>query len=242
MKGKPRKFISEHAVNICSARWMMTNASQLMSDSKMSQEHKEVSELCHVYIITKLPRISFRPDTTKYEKERISGHLQYRISGELREVPFDSEFPLLDGAMTAKLSSYPHREIQTFNDDGQQVRYLPANVVAFEPQFRMKHEELNNLEVLYVGQAFGDGDRSAFDRLRSHSTLQKILADVQAECPDDEVYVLMFEYDRYRIITMMNGMIETQKSSEEDSGRFYSIIDNPLSNHQQICLVEAAPI
>ena len=40
----------------------------------------------------------------------------------------------------------------------------------------------------------------------------------------------------------MNGMVEAQKSFEEDSARFYSIIDNPLSDHQQICLVEAALI
>lgn len=242
MKGKPRKFISEHAVSICSARWMMTSASQLMSDGEMSQRHKTISDLCHIYIITKLPRISFRPDTTKYEKGRISGHLQYRISGELRDVPFDSEFPLLDGATVVRLSSHPHREIQTFKDDGQRVRFLPANAVAFESQVHRNREDLNNLEVLYVGQAFGDGDRSAFERLRSHSTLQKILAEVQAECPDDEVYVLMFEYDHYRIITMMNGMVEAQKSPEEDSRRFYSIIDNPLSDRQQISLVEAALI
>jgi len=202
MKGKRRKFISEHAVNICSARCMMTSASQLMSDGEMTPEHKEISDCCHIYIITKLPRICFRPDTTKYEKGRISGHIQYRIGGELREAPFDAGFRLLDGATTdgattVRLSSYPHREIQTFNDDGQEIRYIPANVVAFGSQVRMQHKELNNLEVLYVGQAFGDGDRSAFERLRSHSTLQKILADIQAECPDDEVYVLMFEYDYY---------------------------------------------
>jgi len=242
MKGKPRKFISEHAVNICSARWIMTSASQLMSDGEMTPEHKQISDCCHIYVITKLPRIGFSPNTTKYEKGRISGHLQYRIGGELQEVPFDTGFPLLDGATTVSLSSYPHREIQTFNDDGQLIRYLPANAVAFGPQVRMKHDELNNLEVLYVGQAFGDGDRSAFKRLRSHSTLQKILADIQAECPDDEVFVLMFEYDQYRIISMMIGMVDAQKSYEEDSERFYSIIDNPLSDHQQICLVEAALI
>ena len=242
MKGKPRKFISEHAVNIFSASWMMTSASQLMSDGQMTTESKAISDHSHIYIITKLPRISFRPDTTNYEKGRLSGHLQYRIHGELREIPFDFEFPLLDGATTVRLSSHPHREIQTFNDAGQELRHLPANVVAIQSQVRINIKELNTLEVLYVGQAFGDGDRSAFERLRSHPTLQKILADIQSECPDDEVYVLMFNYDPYRIISMINGMVEAQMSSEEDSGRFYSIIDNPLSIHQQICLVEAALI
>ena len=193
MKGKPRKYISEHAVNICSARWMMISAQQLMSDGEMSPEHKEISDLCHIYIITKLPRINFRPDTTKYENGEVFGHLQYRIKGDLREVPFDSEFPLLDGAKAARVSDQPHREIRTFDDIGQLVRYLPANTIAFGSPVRIEHDELNALEVLYVGQAFGDGDRTAFERLRSHSTLQKILADVQANYPDDEVYALTFE-------------------------------------------------
>ena len=242
MIGKPRKYISEHAVNIYSARWLMTNGQQLMSDGVMRPEEKEISDLCHIYVVTKLPRINFRPDTTKYENGRVSGHLQYRVKGELREVPFDIEFPLLDGAVEARVSDHPHRELQTFDDSGQQVRHLPANAVAIGSPIRMEHEELNALEVLYVGQAFGDGNRSAFDRLRSHSTLQKILADVQANYPDDEVYVLTIEYVHYQILTMMNGMIEAQKSNDEDSARFYSIIENPLSDYQQICLVEAALI
>lgn len=242
MIGKPRKYISEHAVNIYSARWLMTNAQQLMSDGVMRPDEKEISDLCHIYVVTKLPRINFRPDTTKYENGRVSGHLQYRVKGELREVPFDIEFPLLDGAVEARVSGHPHRELQTFDDSGQQVRYLPANSVAIGSPIRMEHEELNALEVLYIGQAFGDGDRSAFDRLRSHSTLQKILADVQANYPDDEVYVLTFEYVHYQVVSMINGMVEAQKSNDEDSARFYSIIENPLSDHQQICLVEAALI
>jgi hypothetical protein len=106
----------------------------------------------------------------------------------------------------------------------------------------MERTELNQLEVLYVGQAFGDGDLSAFERLRNHSTLQKILADVHSTHPDDEVYLATFEYDHYRLITMMNGMVRAQESQETDSARFYSIVDNPLSEYQQICLVEAALI
>lgn len=39
--------------------------------------------------------------------------------------------------------------------------------------------ELANLEVAYVGQAFGEaGSRTAVDRLQSHSTLQQVLADL----------------------------------------------------------------
>lgn len=242
MKGKRRKFISEHAVNICSARWIMISAQQLMSNGEMTPENKKAADLCHIYLITKLPRFSFDSKTTKHADGRLSGHLKYRINGVLREVEFDIEFPLLDGAVRAELSAYPHSELQTFDGKGNPIRYLPAHAVAFGSRVRMERTELNELEVLYVGQAFGDGHRSAFERLRSHSTLQKILADVQYSYPDDEVYLATFECDNYRLLTIMNGMIQAQEAQEIDSARFYSIIDNPLSEYQQICLAEAALI
>jgi hypothetical protein len=235
-------FISEHGVNIYSARWMMTNAKQLMSDGVMSDEHKAVADNCHIYIITKLPRFTFKPQTTRYENGRISGHVQYRVKGEVREIEFDVEFPLVDGAVRSELSDYPHAEMRTLDASGNMIRYLAANMVALGSKVRMERSELHQLEALYVGQAFGDGDRSAFDRLRSHSTLQRILADINATCPDDEVYVATFEYDHYRLLTMMNGMVPAQESSDEDSKRYYSIIENPLSDHQQVCLAEAGLI
>ena len=242
MKGSPRKYLSEHAVSLCSARWMMTSAGQLMSNNQMSEEQKVISDRCHIYMVTTLPRLGFCPDTTRYENGNLSGHVQYRVQGELREFSFDFAFPLLDGAINARVTEYPHRSIVTLGDSGEQVRELPASAVALAPRFRIQRPELYDLEVLYVGQAFGDGDRSAFVRLRSHSTLQKILADIQSDHPDDEVYVLMFEYSPYRTLHAMNGTVKAQKSGKEDSERFYSIVENPLSEHQQICLAEAGLI
>jgi hypothetical protein len=101
---------------------------------------------------------------------------------------------------------------------------------------------LRQLEVLYVGQAYAEGRRSALDRLKSHSSLQRVLADVVQKTPDDEVLLLAFEYVPYRMITSMDGVDKKATRDESDLKRFFSIIDNPLTEHQQICLIEAGLI
>lgn len=101
---------------------------------------------------------------------------------------------------------------------------------------------LRQFEVLYVGQAFAEGRRTALDRLKSHSTLQKILADVLHKMPDDEIMLLTFEYPGYRVISSMDGTDKNAIRDESDAKRFPNILDNPLTEHQKICLTEAGLI
>jgi hypothetical protein len=42
--------------------------------------------------------------------------------------------------------------------------------------------------------SYGDGSRSAKDRLKSHSTLQQVLADMSADEPDSEALLVMAQY------------------------------------------------
>ncbi len=106
----------------------------------------------------------------------------------------------------------------------------------------MDRPELANLEVLYVGQSFASGNRSAFTRLQSHSTLQKILAEASYEDPDGEIFVATFVYEPYRILTLFDGKAKSVISDERDSNRFFSILERPLKKSQQISLAEAALI
>ena len=59
---------------------------------------------------------------------------------------------------------------------------------------RVTHKSAHEAEVLYIGQAFGDGSRKALDRLADHSTLQSVLADAIHEAPDQEILLLLLEY------------------------------------------------
>lgn len=215
---------------------------QIGGDGTMSPEHAEVSENCHIYLICRRPGFSYDPSTFSYLDGKISGDLIYKLDGVAKKIPFETEFPLLDGAIDIALSPYPHREIQTKDSNGEIVRFLPATALGIGLGVHVRECSLSDLEVLYVGQAYADGKRSAIDRLKSHSTLQKILADTQYNMPDDETFVLTFEYAPYRVVTMFDGRASNPIKGESDEKRFISIFENPLTQHQQICLAEAGLI
>ena len=242
MEQSKRKYLSEFAVNLFSARWLMTSASQLMSGGKMDEEQQDVVNNSHIYVICHRPMISFSKNSFKYENGKIIGHVNYKINGELRERPFSQEFHLPDGAIEVKLSNYPHRELSVYDSEGKELRYLPATALSFGLGMHISNSELSNLEVLYIGQAFGDGSRNAFDRLKSHSTLQRILAHTQYNLPDSEVFVLVFEYVPYRVLSQFDGRAKNVINDYRDLTRFRSILENPLTEHQQICLIEAGLI
>lgn len=237
-----RKYLSEHAVNLYTSNWLMISASQLTSDAEMDEEQRNISNNCHIYIISKLPSVRYCPERFNYENGYISGVILYTHDGKLNELPFKWEFSLLDGATSVCLSDYPHRDMVTLDDEGNNVRYLPASTIAMRLNSDLRMSEFSNLEVLYVGQSFGDGSRTAFERLKSHSTLQKILADTAYESPDDEVYLLMFQYEPYRIMINIDGRFKPEVSDYRDVERFHNIVDTPLSEFQQVCLAEAGLI
>ena len=242
MSESKKKYLSEFAVNLFSSRWLMTSASQFMTGGTMGGQEKEVANNCHIYLIGKTPIVSYSKESFKYEEGVLSGKINYRIEGELREKDFSFEFPLLDGATKVILSKYPHREIITLDKNDNEVRYLPASTVCLGTGWHLENNELSDIEILYVGQAYADGKRTAFERLKSHSTLQKILAQAQYESPDYEIQILTFEYCPYRVISQMDGRAENVISDYRDMDRFRSIMDNHLSTYEQICLIEAGLI
>ena len=242
MERSEKLYISEVAVSLYSARWLMTSASQLMTCRTISAEMQEVANNSHIYLICKSPVISFSKDSFKYEGGILSGDINYRIEGVLREKGFLFKFPLRNGATEVRLSKYPHREILIVDSGGNEIRCIPANLLGISMGWHLENNELSDLEVLYVGQAFGDGTRTAFERLKSHSTLQKILAQAQYESPDLEIQILTFEYAPYSIIYQMRGRVDNVVSDYRDMDIFRSILDNHLSEREQICLAEAGLI
>ncbi len=127
------------------------------------------------------------------------------------------------------------------NAANEKVRYLSANTLALMADYQNEAGIFNQFETLYVGQAFGDGNRSAQTRLRSHSTLQKILARTAYEYPDREIVIFMLEFDHDQIVSGMDGApgaIDTDENEE----RLFNAIDNPPSKKQKISMIEAALI
>ncbi|MCB5196748.1 hypothetical protein [Deefgea salmonis] len=246
MKGPVKRNLSEHVVSLFSKSWLMTSANQLTSGGSMNAKEKEISDNCHIYVITKIPSLSFLESTFEYSDGKISGHICYRINGIQHKLSFSSEFELVDGAVGLRLSNYPHRQIETIDSNDNIVRTLPANMLFVINGMHIENEQLGHLEVLYIGQSYGNGNRIAHQRLQSHSTLQKILADEQYNNPESEIFVLTFEYCDYRIISKMDGIglseVDFEEASKVDENRYFNILNNPLTKEQQINLIEAGLI
>ena len=246
MVARPEKstenFMTEFAVNLISSRYLLTSASQLMSDGEMPPNDLAVSKNCHIYMVVTRPAVHFDPSDFTYADGVISGSLVYRDDDGVQRHKFSSPFPLLDGAIRLDLSPYPHNEIRTYNSEGHIVRWMPANAVSlYQTQLPYEHA-FRKLKVLYVGQSYAGGHSSAFDRLRRHDTLQKILATTAYESPSSEILVLTVEYLPPRILSMMNGMDKRLIGDERDEKRFNKALDADFSKKLQISLVEAALI
>lgn len=239
---KKKHYLSEFSVNLFTSNWLLIPADQVTSGGEMRPEEKVIADNSHIYLICRRPALRMDAGTFEYRDGIASGDLIYSINGAEHRAPFHIRFPLLDDAKRAALSPYPHREIRSYNADDQIVRYLPASALSISEGMHISRPELANLEVLYVGQAFAGGNRSAFERLQSHSTLQKILAEVAYESPESEIFVATFQYEPYRVMTMFDGRAKEVIADERDMGRFYSIMDKPLKKSQQVSLAEAALI
>ncbi len=236
-----RKFLSEFAVNLYSGRWQIIMPNQLSAGLEITDaEAREVSRHCHIYLICRRPASAFDPEDFHFDGKFVRGHLIYKVDGVPTRLSFEMPFQITDDAVRVELAPYPHREFRTLNLSDEMIRYVPAMALSLSGV--VQEPALQGLEVLYVGQAYAEGNRTAIDRLKSHSTLQKILADMHYEMPDDEVLLLTFEYVPYRIISSLDGIDKNAIRDERDHRRFLSIIDNPLTKAQQISLAEAALI
>jgi hypothetical protein len=230
LKRSAENFMTEFGVNLVSSRHLLTSASQLMSGGEMPPNELEVSKNCHIYMVVTRPAVHFDPSDFTYANGVISGSLVYRDDEGEQRHQFSSSFPLLDGAVRLDLSPYPYNEIRTYDSEGRIVRWM-----SYEHAFR-------KLKVLYVGQSYAGGHSSAFDRLRKHDTLQRILATTAYESPSSEILVLTVEYLPPRIITIMNGMDQSLIGGERDEKRFTKALNADFSKKLQISLVEAALI
>ena len=102
-----RKFMSEFAVSLCSARWLIVTPSQLASNDKITDETAiEISKNCHIYLICKRPSSFFDPATFNFDGQFVTGNLNYRIKGSLIQVPFKMPFRLTEDAVKVELGAY----------------------------------------------------------------------------------------------------------------------------------------
>lgn len=235
-----RRFVTEYGIDYMNSYTAMLTAYQLMKGEDVSSSEKINFSKCHIYIIAARPLPYFKSESLQHENNKLSGLIGYKINGEEKLIEF-KEYPweLENGAVRLSCE-YPYREIKSLNNENEEVRYLPASILA---SYVTNNKDLGCYEVLYVGQAFGDqGSRSSINRLLSHSTLQKILALTNHYYPDKEIMIFMYAFDYEQIITSIDGNATKADNTEKNEDRLLNAVKNPPNNKQKIGMIEAGLI
>jgi streptogramin lyase len=101
---------------------------------------------------------------------------------------------------------------------------------------------VHDLEVLYVGQAFGSvGERTAAERLKTHSTLQGIYYEASRLTPDQEVWLVLADSVEVRIASV-DGTRTSLTTNDEDDAHIARTISSTMTEQQKINFSEAAII
>ena len=128
-------------------------------------------------------------------------------------------------------------------DEHGERGFIPSGVIA-----ALSNHCLGNrtkLEVLYVGQAFGKaGERISIDRLKRHTTLQRILADCADESGNDEIFLLAFQYGYSKnwMSTAGDRWVEPTATPEEEQSHMEAVGQHTFDRKVRVLLAEAALI
>lgn len=234
-----RKQITELALGFFSRGLLLVHAKDIKKVGQESQEIAELAANCHIYLIVKRPRLSFVPGSISLGENKITGRMQYTSNG----VPHEIEFGLngKPNADSVEISDYPHSNMLLVRN-GKIVFTLPAHITSMMCE-HISDSSVRDLDVQYVGMAYADGNRSAVDRLQSHSTLQQVLADLSHDAPESEVLLLLVEYESPQTIMTFDGRDKTLRLEDDrdvvsDLRRQHTEITENL----QIALIEASLI
>ncbi|MEA9605762.1 hypothetical protein QY702_04670 [Xanthomonas campestris pv. plantaginis] len=239
-----RKFVTEYALGYMNSYSAIVAAHQLMQGGHLEKSNQDELDKCHIYIIAAKPTTYFNPNTLKLENDLLSGEIGYKIDGNETRVKFEGyPWRLSEGAVTINCK-YPYKEVCSYTAAGEEVRYIPAHMVAhaFTDQNGFGANDLNKYEALYVGQSIGQGNLSAQKRLLSHSTLQKILALTAHDYPDKDIVLLMYQFEHGNVFGSMDGRAKDAINTEENEDRLINAIHNPPNKKQKISLIEAGLI
>lgn len=192
---------------------------------------------CHIYLLGKRPRISITPGSVRVGARRVRFKVEYRTGTMMHCSDVELPRSIFKGEeLRFEASLYPHRELVTYAADGELLGYmLLANLVHLIPTIPQKAKDL---EVVYVGKGLR---RSAQDRLANHSTLQRILAEVNSNEPDTEVFCLVYSFEYKKNALALTGC------SSEILGRaatehYNAVLNYRPSLDEQVELIEASII
>ncbi|WP_318162115.1 hypothetical protein PG338_009445 [Riemerella anatipestifer] len=194
----------------------------------------------NIYMVMKRPKISINPNFLDVDKEfiKLEFFVQNRDKKESRKVAINNNFGTTDISIETE---YPYNYFKLkvpYNNFIFKSNHILDEVQKLYPI----KDDLLDFEVLYIGQSFGEnGSRDAIERLKSHSTLQKIYSEAMINNPDFDIWILLCDF-RQISLTSINGMIKTNTSDETEVERLNNFLKGKFTYKQKINFTEAALI
>lgn len=208
----------------------------------LTRVEQPLDPTCHLYMVSSRPRMSIDPASVELTDAVFSGVLRLQRGGDYDEYPITVTHPF--GAGVEWQSNWPHEQFAIVDANGES---LSSGPVALMSEFRPIGwpKDAGVMDVLYIGQAFGSaGERTAWDRLESHGTVQKILAD---RPQDREVWLSLLTIFSTNLITeMLPPTGEELMSDAEDDAHIRlvtkKVATEGFADREAVALAEAGLI
>lgn len=167
---------------------------------------------CNLYIVSQAPRISADPSSVRFTSAgELHVTLREQVKGEFREHPVYIERFKEDTAGLSWKSEWPYEDFRIYDSEGN---FTGGPVCTWFRTIDLLPDALVPEEILYVGQAFGkSGERTAYDRLANHSTLQRIYSEADR---DKEIWLTLCSIDDVTLNTVIAPKPQVQKTDEEN--------------------------
>lgn len=231
-----RKYTTEFTLVVAVAGAYLLRAQDLrhIPVEAIDQDHP-----CHLYVISRTPRVSIQPETVEIDAESIRGVASLHRQGEVDDHDFVVKHSFGEGATWE--SAWPYEEFAILDRDGNRVQGgVCALVLAFADSWP---EQAALHEILYVGQAYGSaGERTAWDRLQSHETLQRILGD---QLPDTQVWLTMATVIDVQIVQEISpkpGRVSDDDDNEHTLAVLKKVHGEGFRDREAVALAEAGLI
>jgi hypothetical protein len=233
---KSRKYITEWTIGITVSAMLVGRPQDFRSMKMPATEFP-----CHLYLVSRRPRMSIHPSSVVITDNEISATLRLQRQGNFDEFSIRASSRLGPGPLSWH-SEWPYEEFAIRDSQGRDVsKGVVALLNAWLPDWPAV---ANEHQVVYIGQAFGQaGERTAWDRLKSHETVQRILAET---APDMQVWLTYAAVTDENLFSEIDPRYPTLMSSAEDDDHtalvFSAVRDGSFREKESVALAEAGLI
>ncbi len=210
------------------------------------EEEKEMRKHpLHIYFICRTPKIFFDNSKTVITKDTIDIVFYSMVNGIRTDYPITTINNPLNPIGSIK-SIYPHSILKFHNTNGEWVGEGKANLIYHNLSLQQNRiPEILDMEVLYVGQAFGtDGKRITIDRLKTHEKSIAIYDATQRLFPDHEIWFTSMSVEPTIMSTMLFSSGSLSEADIEDIKQtgLNHVFPEDIPVEEQITAAEAALI